>query len=167
MERNFTKVIRPGTLPTFGGSHVSVYINIKYNDGCLSITGVIGPRPSGNCYGGCGQIDMEFAHRNPADNDKRNNHPTPTSEFTWAPGWTADMWLELLDIWNRWHLNDMKSGCEHQRALGWTSYDEHPSEPCPVCGYKYGSAWLREEVPADVLEWLRELPDTDRQPAWV
>jgi hypothetical protein len=40
-------------------------------DGRFSISGVIGPLPSGNALGGCGQIDMEFAHRNDNDNDKR------------------------------------------------------------------------------------------------
>jgi len=36
-----------------------------------------------------------------------------------------------------------------------------------VCGYKYGSEWKKEAVPADVLEFLRALPDTDVKPAWV
>ena len=36
-----------------------------------------------------------------------------------------------------------------------------------VCGYKYGSKWLKREVPAEVLEFLRTLPDTDTKPAWV
>ena len=39
--------------------------------------------------------------------------------------------------------------------------------PCPVCGYKYGSAWQTEEVPKDVIEWLFDLPDTKIKPAWV
>ena len=30
--------------------------------------------------------------------------------------------------------------------------------PCPECGYRYGSAWLREEVPAAVLAELQSLP---------
>jgi len=54
---------------------------------------------------------------------------------------------KLKDLWTRWHLNDMRAGCEHQRALGWTSYAEHPAEPCPECGYKFGSAWLFEPLP--------------------
>jgi len=27
-------------------------------------------------------------------------------------------------------------------------------------GYRYGTAWLKEEVPLDVLEWLFTLPGT-------
>lgn len=92
--------------------------------------------------------------------------------------------------WQRWHLNDMRAGCEHQRAGGWAerpidpskplnSYGkhfpgqrqdswnmltwvprgEHPegllSHPCPTCGYKYGSQWLKEEIPADVQANMR------------
>jgi len=41
------------------------------------------------------------------------------------------------------------------------------SKPCPVCGYKYGSAWLKEEVPASVLEFLQSLPNSLIIPAWV
>ena len=85
---------------------------------------------------------------------------------------------KLRDIWERWHLNDMRPGCEHQRdwdvsevltvgekqkAAGWVYPTEHPKgllcKPCEVCGYKYGSAWLREEVPADVLDYLKTLGD--------
>jgi hypothetical protein len=93
----------------------------------------------------------------------------------------------MVEVWKRWHLNDMRAGCEHQRAEGWNKRpidpskpldaygkhcagqkidswnmlvwigrDEHPegllNEPCPVCGYRYGSAWLREEIPADVAK---------------
>jgi hypothetical protein len=147
----------------------------------------------------------------------------------------------VVTVWRRWHLNDMKAGCEHQRAGHWgeetltlvtyrlrpevlrqqhalqhtklhalkaakvvgltdaeqrllrlpwevvrsgdpeekdTAYGEHPGEEyevhkteqktagwvygrehprgklsarCPVCGYCYGTAWMQEELPADVL----------------
>lgn len=82
-----------------------------------------------------------------------------------------------------WHLNDMKAGCEHQRAEKWedrpldpskptNAYVKHPdghsgwnmltwvpenqggllSKACAVCGYKYGTSWLHEPLPADILE---------------
>ena len=34
-------------------------------------------------------------------------------------------------------------------------------------GYRYGTAWQREDIPDDVTAWLQALPATDRQPAWV
>lgn len=167
------------------------------DDGRLSITGVIGPNHYGNAKGGCGQIDSEFDHQDKSENDARYDHPIKSSELRFAPGWNRAKWYEFLHIWKVWHLNDMQPACEHQRALGWdkepidptrptTDYDKfdghssswnlkgwvypplgHLTEPCPVCGYKYGSAWLTVELPTDVIEFLQSLPDTDRKPAWV
>lgn len=54
---------------------------------------------------------------------------------------------------------------------GWTYASEHPegllSKPCPVCGYKYGNAWLYEALPQDVIEFLEGLPESEREPAWT
>ena len=168
MTENFTKVVRVGTTPA-GRSMASLFCKVKFEDGKLSITGVIGPTPGGNARGGCGQIDMEFEHRDSAHNDSRYTSRVKPSEMKFAKGWSADLWLDFLAIWKVWHLNDMKPGCEHQRALGWEQdgYDKHPSEPCPTCGYKFGSSWLRVDVPADVLAKLKALPNADKQPAWV
>lgn len=55
--------------------------------------------------------------------------------------------------------------------LGWTRQDKHPDgllcKPCPVCGYKYGTAWRAEEVPQEVVRWLINLPSSPTQPAWI
>lgn len=62
-------------------------------------------------------------------------------------------------------------GATEVQRLGWLKPDEHPDgilcKPCPVCGYKYGTSWLKEAVPADVIDWLFALPDTTVKPAWV
>lgn len=125
---------------------------------------------------------------------------------------------DILAVWRRWHLNDMRAGCEHQRANAWTScpgmhrpdenwfitncngeqeyeatyryrrefdtntlrimaetlrrcgygvYDPSPKSlmkdktvrctvdkvgvVCGTCGYKWGSKWLVEVIPQDVL----------------
>lgn len=47
--------------------------------------------------------------------------------------------------------------------LGWVRPDEHPdgllTKPCPVCGYLYGSAWVYEALPDDVVAFLvRQFP---------
>lgn len=261
---SFTKVMRPGMIPPYEGAHpVSIFCKVTYTeDGRLSFGGVIGPKANGNAAGGAGQIDMEFAHRNPADNDDRYSHLFSPEEITFTPGWDEDLWLDFLDAWKNWHLNDMHAYCEHQAALGWrerarekiTLYHwrttkfvsdrvrqaekeataalragktvQHPQEildlivlppdvttgsaeppsgyyepngprytgdsfnrpseeklagwvrpnehpdglltaPCPVCGYGYGTAWKKEAVPAEILDFLRGLPETDRTPAWV
>lgn len=191
--KDFMKTLRIGTSKNTG----NIFIHVEFKDGKLSISGVEGPRANGNCQGGCGQIDMSYAHRNPADNDPRNKHIFGGTEYdstiypesiTFAPGWDSEKWFDLLDIWKRWHLNDMQSACEHQRALGW-KYDTHRKHrtevhtpaiglpgvvvtytkagQCPTCGYLIGSAWLKEEVPAAVIKQLQAFPDTDVTPAWV
>lgn len=98
------KIVRIGTIPQ-GKSRASVFCQIQIKDGRLSISGVIGPTQSGNARGGCGQIDIEFAHRNPKDNDKRYSCPVQPEEFNFALGWNKNKWFTLLDIWQKWHLN--------------------------------------------------------------
>lgn len=161
---------------------VPAFVKIEYKEKkpgekVLSITGVIGPMRNGDCRGSCGQCIDEISDGIPAD------------------GWDVDMIKKLCKIWERWHLNDMNAACEHQRAagwiekakivvkmykhtttteekaLGWLRTEVHPEEilgkECPVCGYKYGSGWLYESVPSDVIDWLFNLPDTKIKPAWV
>lgn len=64
-----------------------------------------------------------------------------------------------------------KSAKPAMKGAGWTYPYEHPEgllcKPCPVCGHKYGSAWLRVDVPESAVEFLRGLPDADKKPAWV
>lgn len=48
-------------------------------------------------------------------------------------------------------------GAETWNMLTWVRRSEHPEglllQPCPTCGYKYGSSWLHETLPDAVLEW--------------
>lgn len=212
------------------------FVNKEGKGGVLSITGVEGPKSNGDCRGSCGQI---YDHIRIKD---------------FAPGWDHKTLAEFIDVWRRWHLNDLRAACEHQRAsaafnpaarviiykygwsnqyynmrtraqggkltaeeyavfaevtpavdgalfglehpkypteeikrllsegwieekkqeeksAGWVSYKEHPQgllgAPCPTCGYKYGTSWLFEPVPSEVIEFLSALPDTDKTPAWV
>jgi hypothetical protein len=166
---NFTKIVRVGVC-----SAGSIYANIGYTDGKLSITGVVGPTRDGNCRGSCGQIEMSY----------REGYLDP---ITPAPGWDASSIALFFDIWRDWHLNDMQAGSPAQEA--WLK--EHPIEDrlnyytkaCEALAaaglnpdpgyihkgkpYRYGHAWLRVEVPAHVLAFLQALPDTDKQPAWI
>jgi hypothetical protein len=154
---NFVKIVRIGARGTPGERWPWVFIKVGYTvkdgKGRLSITGVEGPTWNGDCIGGCGQIEMHM-----------NTEYLATLHY--APGWDEFSVAKLIAIWRRWHLNDMRAGCEHQRARGET-FETHPLAECPECGYKLGSAWQYEAVPEEVLEWLRGLPEADRQPAWV
>ena len=48
-----------------------------------------------------------------------------------------------------------------EKAKGWTEQKEHSAgilcKPCPVCGYKYGTAWKYEEIGAEDLKTIYEL----------
>lgn len=218
------------------------FARIEFENGKLSICGVVGPTSDGNCRGSAGQCREEIAAGTPAE------------------GWDKEMLKKFSGIWKRWNLNDLRAACEHQRELGWEAeaaqevtvyhykltaeaskkkgeaekaalealrkgetftpseeqvmyavlpnwtesageefhspyyepekdfdgkrkarigvktrgwirYDESPigilCKPCPVCGYKYGSSWLKEEVPQDVIDWLFSLPEPTVTPAWV
>ena len=243
MER---KIINPCICDVIGG-RARAFAKIEFNDGRLSITGAVGPLKSGNRRGSAGQCVNAIREGTPVE------------------GWNREMLDKFCGIWDRWHLNDCRPECEHQRELGWpdlagqmitlyhyrltqeaseakrkaeeaamnalcngetftptmnqTMYANLPDyldiyepldgkeaaryyephmidftgygsfrsteqklrgcvradeselgllcKPCPVCGYQYGTAWKKEEVPQDVLDWLFALPDTETQPAWV
>lgn len=237
------KVINPCMCEVYGGK-ARGFVKIEYENDRLSLCGVIGPMRNGNAKGSCGQCTDEIRRGEPIE------------------GWSREMLDKLCQIWERWHLNDMRAYCKHQKELGWdelagkkvTLYnyrltreaqnkkkeaetaaltalregrtfvptsdqveyaampysikthealsgevteryepkkplwagdegateekslgwlkpEEHPDgllcRPCPVCGYKYGTAWKKEEVPQDVIEFLMNLPDAEIEPAWV
>ncbi len=237
------KIVNPAICQISGSTRdARAFARIEFENGKLSICGVIGPASNGNCRGNAGQCREEIAAGTPAE------------------GWDKEMLKKFSDIWKRWHLNDLRAACEHQRELGWEAeaaqevtvyhylltseaskkkdeaekaalealrkgetftpseeqvmyavlpnwtesageelhspyyepekdsgdkrkarvegktrgwirYDESPigilCKACPVCGDKYGSSWLKEEVPQDVIDWLFSLPEPTVIPAWV
>jgi hypothetical protein len=167
----FVKVVNPGKIKIRGRLH-EMFVKIELrSDGELSLFGVVGPWHSGDCAGSCGQCEEELEK---------------ISIF--HEGWSEEDVWKLHQVWNCWHLNHMRPYCAHQEAewdmskelvmpdgkreaAGWVTPDEHPEgllgKPCPVCGYKYGSAWNKEAVPDEVLGWLYGLPDTKIHPAWI
>ena len=237
------KIVNPCVCEVYDGKRYNAFAKIEYSDGKLSICGVVGPMSNGNCHGSAGQCVDSIREGEPK-----------------AP-WTREMLDKFCNLWDRWHLNDMKAACEHQRELGWESeakeeitlyhyrmtreaseakreaekaavsalrngatftptkeqqffanlpygldiyeapaeelapyyepkkplysgdtgpterktrgrvrYDESElgilCKPCPVCGYKYGTSWKKEDVPQEVIDWLFSLPDTEVTPAW-
>lgn len=232
-----------------GNGKARSYAKIKFEDGRLSITGVVGPMSNGNCRGSAGQCVDEIRKGEPAN------------------GWTEEMLDKFCDIWDEWHLNDMKPYCQHMKEMGWADeasqkvrietwtltdaartkrreaekramkclwngepffptkeetmyskleheikvyngedisryteelpseayefketnclgwsnveyktrgwirHTEHPlgfiGRPCPVCEYEYGTKWLKEEVPSEVIEFLFSLPESKTIPAWI
>ena len=174
---SFTKVVRIGTmLPPWRKVPYSIFCEIKFVNGAdgnkLSITGVEGPTAGGNCVGSCGQIEMHLKDE--------------LDKITPAPGWDAAKIEQFFKVWDRWHLNDMKAGSAVQEQylrdnpIDKSEY-QYPKSYFDAAtkalkaaglnpdasGYKYGHAWKREDVPDEVIEFLKSLPDTDKKPAWV
>lgn len=159
------KIILAGTVNT-DNTRANVFVKMKYINARLSITGVVGPLRNGDAIGSCGQIVDTL--RDPS--------------FKNANGIDA---MALADIWDRWHLNDFRAGSptqeqflrEHPVTYSYpTSYyevavaalTEAGLNPDPATGYRYGSAWLTEDVPADVIDYLfsDRLPASPITPAW-
>lgn len=145
-----------------GGFYVTIEWMFRNNQDELSVTGVVGPKSNGDAVS-CGQTGVHEIVK-------------------FAAGWDAEMAAKLAEIWDRWHLNGMRAGSPNQEAFlranpvnavyPESHYDKAKAalrladlDPDPeymVDGdrlYFYGSKWLYEEVPADVLTWLHELPD--------
>jgi hypothetical protein len=75
-----------------------------------------------------------------------------------APGWTLEEIAELGAIWDRWHLNTMRAACAHMPADAHARWDRRERVECEAgSGYLYGTAWLTEEMPAEVVERVRHL----------
>lgn len=174
------------TLPTasYRDEPVRGQITIRYDRGRLSFMGEIFP-----------------AHKRPRD-AFQSGQCQETIRLLYPD--RADV-ARIATLWERWHLNDMRAGCVHQRAFGWNRLridpskptdtygvhfpgqqspswnmltwvrrDEHPrgllAFPCPVCGYRYGSQWLREDVPPAILAEIFGAPlppHTGEPPAYL
>jgi hypothetical protein len=96
---------------------------------------------------------------------------------TYAEGHNAETVKKLRDIWNKWHLNDMQAGSPAQTAFleanpvpRAADYFTEASQKLKDAGlnpdpnyfnngkpYRYGSAWLRVEIPAEALQYLQNL----------
>jgi hypothetical protein len=144
----------------------SVFISITFKNGNLSISGVEGPMSNGDCKGSCGQIIGSL----------RNDDP---SVWSFNEGWTPEMMQKLLEVWDCWHLNDMKAGTQKQDAFirEWKKTNRYDyTAACEALkeaglyednGYKYGHSLLKEDVPQDVIDWLFGLPDSKKNYAWI
>jgi hypothetical protein len=161
---DFERILNPGTVPhrQEGRAPVPVFVKVKYRDGRLSITGVEGPLRNGNAVGSCGQIVDTLA--------RKDFTPTPGDGAFWAM-----KSRKLRQVWERWHLNDMRPECTHQRALGWVEKAAVKVAVKPPAPFNYkteekGLGWLYEkEHPEGLLcrpcpecgykygsEWRRE-----------
>jgi hypothetical protein len=181
MERILNPISIEAYNPRGRKTRAQVFITVKFDEstGRLSITGVEGPLSNGNALGSCGQINMHLRESNRKD-------------WRYNAGYDSATMDKLLEVWERWHLNDLKAGTPAQEAfidvhkhefdrLDWYGdackmlqavdllVAEHEPEQMVWGvgrGYRYGTAWLSEEVPSEVIEFLFGLPATLKTPAW-
>ena len=76
---------------------------------------------------------------------------------------------KIMYFWRRYHLNDMHAGTPCQENLVKEYTKTHRYDYTEVCkfleennllydnGYKYGTSWLKEEIPDDDLQEIRAL----------
>ena len=139
-ELTMKKIINPCTCKVYTKTgriaQSNAFVKITYENGELLLHGVIGPMSNGNCKGSSGQCDEEI----------RNGIPKEP--------WTKEMIEKLCDIWDKWHLNDMRPYCQHQKEFGWR---KQACEKITLYHYKLNdeSAKKQKEVEKVALESLR------------
>lgn len=163
----FTKILNPCKVAC-GRVNRNAFVEVSYEDGKLSLHGVVGPRKDGGCAM-AGQIQEVLSEGFP------------------NKGWTVDDLCCLQHVWERWHLNDLRAGSPKQEAylreLEERGMEMNYAKACEVLKeagiyededcirdgkpYRYGTAWLKEEIPAWVLDWLQKRPESPVKPAWV
>lgn len=81
--------------------------------------------------------------------------------------------INIQKIWKRWHLNDLRAGTPRQEAFVRKWEVNNTYDYKRVCealtkanllvdhGYKYGTSWLKEDVPMGVIKYLFSLPSKE------
>ena len=112
------------------------FCEIQFENGRLSITGVIGPLRSGGHRGSAGQCVDEIREGCPCDE------------------WTREMLDKFCSIWDEWHLNDIRPYCKHQKELGQAG--RHACYPVPLSAEQQNppAAGIPEEkIVENALRW--------------
>lgn len=163
---SFRKVLMLGT-----HENGRVFVRVEWNGTRLSVSGVVGPKANGDCRGSAGQCIDSLR-----------------DEIAFDPQWSRETANELVELWDRWHLNDMRAGSPAQEAhlrggnyitgerpmfavdrFDWTKEELRRAglNPDPNHNdYRYGSAWLSEDVPDDVLERFKAFPESSVACPW-
>lgn len=89
----------------------------------------------------------------------RYGHRGQLKGLEFEPGSRGD---DVVFVGRAYNLNALHAGCEHQRAAGWErEFTEagrlgkvlaHLGQPCPVCGFEFGSSWQLVELPQAVID---------------
>lgn len=112
----FTKIVRIGTQKEYNNRGLEVDADIfckieyraKKDDAGkfeMRISGVIGPKSNGDALGSCGQIYISSM--------------AEIEKIKPAPHWTKAKIKQFMQIWDEWHLNDMRAATPEMKAAGW------------------------------------------------
>lgn len=141
----------------------------KYRHPCVGLTLEI------TLENGCLYIGGSLYHPTLKTHGQIQDHIPLLKPYKFNKGWNIGKLNELIRIWNRWHLNDVRAGSPNQEsALRNTKItgDFYPQalaylktiglQPDPnylIDGkpYSYGSRWLKEEIPEEVIKYLESL----------
>jgi hypothetical protein len=76
-----------------------MYVVVEVSNDRLSLDGVVGPGFNGEALGPSGKINTRFARRSVTAGADQLLAP---DAITFADGWDAERWLDLLDIWSEY-----------------------------------------------------------------
>lgn len=129
----------------YEGKDAKAHIEIELNNGCYSCSGDLIIDNEWVC---CGQCLDELTPL------LVGNH----------------LFEELYDLWKKYHLNDMHPGTPKQeqalRKAHLTNWANDYTKCCEYLesinllyddGYKFGSGWLKEEIPEEDLKRINKL----------
>lgn len=188
-------IYKIGSLPGVGNVWISAKLDRTAKGMELSFSGVEGPTKNGDCRGGCGQIIMEFVEYDPRGYLHVSDivpaegwdHAKISRLFDLWDRWhlngmRAGCAHQKAEGWEKRPIDQSKPTTAYGKhfpgqvsdswnMLTWVTPKEHPegllTKPCPVCGYRYGSEWLYENIPTDVLSEIDKFPEATEKPAWI
>ena len=124
---------------------------------------------------GCLTISGFLYHSTMRAHGQIQDHIPILQPYKFNKGWNLNKLNELIKIWNRWHLNNLRAGSPDQEsALRNTQitgdfYPQavaylktlglQPDHNYLIDGkpYSYGSRRLKEEIPEEVIKYLEAL----------
>lgn len=135
----FKRSIEIGRLDTGYKAKAIVTIKIEWDGKRLSISGDATRRGPGDRMDQAGQMVDSVE----------------TMDDLFIPASERD---ELVAVWRRWHLNDMRAGCEHQRQAEWDKQLIDPTKPSRTYGRHFSG---QKQDSWNLLGWVRpdEHPD--------
>lgn len=141
---SFSRIICPAREVGQKGAR-RFYIIIELKNEVLHMHGI---------YHGSGQIYDKLSDINLIPND----------------GFDYEDIIKIQQIWKRWHLNDMRAGTPRQEQFirEWKLSNKYDYEKAREAlkkanllydnGYEYGSSWLKEKLPLEIIKYLFSFP---------